>query len=182
MSGIGECPVKKARKQAIFEASCFRAFGMKHGHSLRIHYGRRMEKYCRPVSVQPRGSSRYGRRNVAALKIGVWNFLRPQNRCAVVSFHTAKSVCDRDAPASVRIGPPGSASRRQNRCAFVRLYLSAPIIPDFLLRINPSGPKPMCNCGVFAHIDSYRFCQIYTGVAHRFLGSPLTQSTLVYFR
>ena len=41
MSGTGGRTVKKARKQAIFKASCFRAFGMKQGHSLRIHYGPR---------------------------------------------------------------------------------------------------------------------------------------------
>ena len=44
MSGMGGRTVKKAREQAIFKASCFRAFGMKQGHSLRIHYGRRIEK------------------------------------------------------------------------------------------------------------------------------------------
>ena len=82
MSGMGGRTVKKARKQAIFKASCFRAFGMKQGHSLRIHYGRRMEKYCRPISVQPRSSSRYGRRNVAALKTGVRNLpLHPKPMC-----------------------------------------------------------------------------------------------------
>lgn len=44
-------PVKKARKQSIFKASCFRAFGMKPGYSLRIHYGLWMDKSCGPFDT-----------------------------------------------------------------------------------------------------------------------------------
>lgn len=36
---------KKARKQAVFERLCFRAFGMERADSLRVHYVHQLDKY-----------------------------------------------------------------------------------------------------------------------------------------
>ena len=49
MSGMGGRTVKKARKEAIFKAACFRAFDTEQGDSLRIHYGLWMDESCGPV-------------------------------------------------------------------------------------------------------------------------------------
>ena len=117
-----------------------------------------MEKYCRPISVQPRGSSRYGRRNVTALKTGVWNFPRspkPMCRCELssrmIDVRSWRSRRCPDQPARQRIPSAKSmciceaASRcfhytrfpaldkpvgPQNRCAVVA-FLRTSIHTDF---------------------------------------------------
>lgn len=157
---------KKARKQAIFEGPCFRAFGMERADSLRIHYVHQLDKYFRKIGM---GGCLAAVQSTPAKMPTNWGmaFFHRKNLWASVSRRPYKLVGVREeSPALAASRDTAQHATKPLNKREVILRLS--IVPDSPQNLKAQTPKQAGIRDIPAPTGNTGFGPAYTKPTHRF--------------